>query len=138
MLISEQVLKINPSRCLQTIECLQVLFLWGYFILSKIGTRGFVSTAAAVFQNSMEALIHHFKLYSEGYNVPPGSTYTAIEAPKVGWDTGDGGSYKERFKSNDSCVCKGVYSLWSSAMYICLPVLVLALACTFQFIPCAF
>lgn len=34
-------------------------------------------------KNSMEALIHHFKLYSEGYNVPPGSTYTAIEAPKV-------------------------------------------------------
>lgn len=33
-------------------------------------------------KSSMEALIHHFKLYSEGYQVPTGSTYTAIEAPK--------------------------------------------------------
>ncbi|KAI6655011.1 NADH-ubiquinone oxidoreductase 49 kDa subunit-like [Oopsacas minuta] len=33
-------------------------------------------------KNSMEALIHHFKLFSQGYQVPPGSTYTAIEAPK--------------------------------------------------------
>jgi NADH:ubiquinone oxidoreductase subunit D len=35
------------------------------------------------FQDSMEALIHHFKLFTEGYQVPAGSTYTAIEAPKV-------------------------------------------------------
>jgi NADH dehydrogenase (ubiquinone) Fe-S protein 2 len=33
-------------------------------------------------KSSMEALIHHFKLYSEGYQVPPGATYSAIEAPK--------------------------------------------------------
>nr|NP_044782.1 NADH dehydrogenase subunit 7 [Reclinomonas americana]O21270.1 RecName: Full=NADH-ubiquinone oxidoreductase 49 kDa subunit; AltName: Full=NADH dehydrogenase subunit 7 [Reclinomonas americana]AAD11897.1 NADH dehydrogenase subunit 7 [Reclinomonas americana] len=33
-------------------------------------------------KDSMEALIHHFKLYTEGYSVPIGETYTAVEAPK--------------------------------------------------------
>jgi NADH-quinone oxidoreductase subunit D len=31
---------------------------------------------------SMEALIHHFKLYTEGYRVPEGEVYAAVEAPK--------------------------------------------------------
>jgi NADH-quinone oxidoreductase subunit D len=33
-------------------------------------------------KHSMEALIHHFKLYTEGYHVPAGATYTVVEAPK--------------------------------------------------------
>jgi NADH-quinone oxidoreductase subunit D len=33
-------------------------------------------------KRSMEAIIHHFKLYTEGYHVPTGETYTAVEAPK--------------------------------------------------------
>ncbi len=33
-------------------------------------------------KRSMEALINHFKLYTEGYHVPAGETYTAVEAPK--------------------------------------------------------
>jgi NADH-quinone oxidoreductase subunit D len=33
-------------------------------------------------KRSMEALIHHFKLYTEGFHVPAGETYTATEAPK--------------------------------------------------------
>lgn len=36
----------------------------------------------AEMKSSMEAMIHHFKLYTEGYHVPEGETYTAVEAPK--------------------------------------------------------
>jgi NADH-quinone oxidoreductase subunit D len=33
-------------------------------------------------KNDMEALIHHFKLFTEGYSVPAGEVYCAVEAPK--------------------------------------------------------
>jgi NADH-quinone oxidoreductase subunit D len=36
----------------------------------------------AEMKRSMEALIHHFKLYTEGYHVPAGEIYRAVEAPK--------------------------------------------------------
>jgi NADH-quinone oxidoreductase subunit D len=36
----------------------------------------------AEMKGSMEALIHHFKLYTEGFHVGPGEIYAAVEAPK--------------------------------------------------------
>ena len=33
-------------------------------------------------KTSMESLIHHFKLYTEGFHVPAGEVYAAVEAPK--------------------------------------------------------
>ncbi|MCH2549446.1 MAG: NADH-quinone oxidoreductase subunit D [Alphaproteobacteria bacterium] len=50
---------------------------------------------------SMEALIHHFKLYTEGYHVPVGETYTAVEAPK-----GEFGVYLVSDGSNRPYRCK--------------------------------
>ncbi|KAG1747706.1 Ndufs2, NADH:ubiquinone oxidoreductase 49 kd subunit [Suillus lakei] len=48
----------------------------------KIDDNKLVPPPRASMKESMEALIHHFKLFSEGYSVPPGETYSAIEAPK--------------------------------------------------------
>jgi NADH-quinone oxidoreductase subunit D len=36
----------------------------------------------AELKRSMESLIHHFKLYTEGFHVPAGEVYAAVEAPK--------------------------------------------------------
>jgi NADH-quinone oxidoreductase subunit D len=52
-------------------------------------------------KRSMEALIHHFKLYTEGYRVPAGETYTAVEAPK-----GEFGVYLVSDGSNRPYRCK--------------------------------
>jgi len=50
---------------------------------------------------SMEALIHHFKLYTEGFHVPEGEVYCAVEAPK-----GEFGVYLIADGSNRPYRCK--------------------------------
>ena len=48
----------------------------------KIDDRKIVPPPRAEMKRSMEALIHHFKLYTEGFHVPAGEVYRAVEAPK--------------------------------------------------------
>ena len=49
---------------------------------SRVDDRKVAPPPRGEMKRSMEALIHHFKLYTEGYHVPAGETYTAVEAPK--------------------------------------------------------
>ena len=48
----------------------------------KVDDRKISPPARALMKYSMESLIHHFKLYSEGYTVPEGEAYVSVEAPK--------------------------------------------------------
>ncbi|MCC6949128.1 MAG: NADH-quinone oxidoreductase subunit D [Bradyrhizobiaceae bacterium] len=52
-------------------------------------------------KRSMEALIHHFKLYTEGFHVPEGEVYAAVEAPK-----GEFGVYLVADGTNKPYRCK--------------------------------
>ncbi|WP_108659681.1 NADH-quinone oxidoreductase subunit D [Acuticoccus kandeliae] len=52
-------------------------------------------------KRSMEALIHHFKLYTEGFHVPEGEVYAAVEAPK-----GEFGVYLVSDGTNKPYRCK--------------------------------
>jgi NADH dehydrogenase (ubiquinone) Fe-S protein 2 len=47
-----------------------------------INDNKIVPPTRALMKFNMEALIHHFKLYSEGFIVPEDSTYSVVEAPK--------------------------------------------------------
>ena len=49
---------------------------------SSIDDNKIVPPKRGEMKRSMEALIHHFKLYTEGYHVPAGEVYAAVEAPK--------------------------------------------------------
>ena len=78
--------------------------------LEKLGTTGgeVLSTdhkitppRRAEMKNSMEALIHHFKLYTEGFHTPEGEVYACVEAPK-----GEFGVYLVSDGSNKPYRCK--------------------------------
>jgi NADH dehydrogenase (ubiquinone) Fe-S protein 2 len=49
---------------------------------SKIGDYKHVAPSRTEMKSSMEALIHHFKFFSSGFNVNSGEVYSAVEAPK--------------------------------------------------------
>ncbi|MFL9842312.1 NADH-quinone oxidoreductase subunit D [Sphingomonas sp. ST-64] len=63
--------------------------------------RKVVPPKRAEMKQSMEALIHHFKLYTEGFHVPAGEVYVATESPK-----GEFGIYMVSDGSNKPYRCK--------------------------------
>jgi len=50
--------------------------------LIKVDNYKIVPPPRAKMKYHMESLIHHFKLYSEGFNVPKGEVYLGVESPK--------------------------------------------------------
>ena len=69
--------------------------------LIKVDDQKISPPSRGQMKKSMESLIHHFKLYSEGFSVPSGETYTAVEAPK-----GEFGVYLISDGSNKPYRCK--------------------------------
>ncbi len=67
----------------------------------KVDDRKVAPPKRGEMKGSMEALIHHFKLFTEGYHVPAGETYTVVEAPK-----GEFGVYLVSDGSNRPYRCK--------------------------------
>ena len=67
----------------------------------KVHDAKFTPPSRADMKRSMEALIHQFKLFTEGYHVPPGATYTVVESPK-----GEFGVYLVADGSNRPYRCK--------------------------------
>jgi len=62
------------------LQCIEKLRVTGGPVLTD--DHKITPPRRAEMKNSMEALIHHFKLYTEGFHVPEGEVYCAVEAPK--------------------------------------------------------
>jgi NADH-quinone oxidoreductase subunit D len=80
-------------------QCLEKLKTTGGEVLSK--DHKVTPPRRAEMKNSMEALIHHFKLYTEGFKTPEGEVYACVEAPK-----GEFGVYLVSDGTNKPYRCK--------------------------------
>lgn len=67
----------------------------------KTDDQKIINPSRSQIKNSMESLIHHFKYYTDGFNVPSGETYVTIEAPK-----GEFGVYLVSDGTNKPYRCK--------------------------------
>jgi NADH-quinone oxidoreductase subunit D len=98
-----QVIRMEEMR--QSIrimkQCLEKLRLPGGQGPVSTKDNKVVPPKRAEMKRSMEALIHHFKLYTEGFHVPAGEVYAAVEAPK-----GEFGVYLVADGTNKPYRCK--------------------------------
>ena len=80
------------------LQCLELIPKSGFI---KVDDRKISPPSRAFMKFSMESLIHHFKLFSEGYNVKSEESYAAIEAPK-----GEFGVYVKSDGTNRPSRCR--------------------------------
>jgi NADH dehydrogenase I D subunit len=80
------------------LQCLELMPKSGFI---KVDDRKISPPSRAFMKFSMESLIHHFKLFSEGYNVKSEESYAAIEAPK-----GEFGVYVKSDGTNRPSRCR--------------------------------
>jgi NADH:ubiquinone oxidoreductase subunit D len=93
------LLRIQEMR-----ESLKIIFQTLKLIspgLIKFENYKLVSPSRKLLKNSMEVLIHHFKLYSEGFNLKKNESYIGVEAPK-----GEFGVYLVSDNSSKPYRCK--------------------------------
>ncbi len=88
--------EINES-CNIILQCLNLI----QFGKVQSSNNKFVIPPKAIMKHSMESLIHHFKIFTEGFLVPKNNIYSAIEAPK-----GEFGVYLVSLGGNKPYRCK--------------------------------
>ena len=94
---------ISDMLGMPRIRGLEVATFYTQYQLNPVGTRAHIQvcgTTPCMLRGS-EALIHHFKLYTEGFHVPAGEIYAAVEAPK-----GEFGVYLVSDGTNKPYKCK--------------------------------